>query len=241
MKKADKVISINEGLRNYTMHMGAQKEETIVIRAGVDIERFNLVGRKEIRERYGIRDEDILLFFMGWLYDFSGLREVAISLNDCRNRNIKLLIVGNGDLWDDLQSIRKRFHLEDRMIIVDWVPYKETPKYLAASDVCILPAYNNKIMKNIVPIKLYEYMASEKPVISSALQGIMMEFGDDSGIIYVEKQDQIINVAINLAKNGFISSLGKKARKYVEKNNWDNIVCQFERVLSSLGDNLNDQ
>jgi hypothetical protein len=55
--------------------MGANPEETYVVRAGIDLERYdpNIDG-SEIRDRYRIKEDDSVLFFMGWLYDFSGLK-----------------------------------------------------------------------------------------------------------------------------------------------------------------------
>ena len=37
-------------------------------------------------------------------------------------------------------------------------------------------------MQDIVPIKLYEYLAMAKPVIATRLPGIVMEFGEGNGI-----------------------------------------------------------
>ncbi len=231
MRNADKVISINEGLREYTIQMGAARENTEVIRAGVDIERFTSEGRKAIRERYGINDDDVVLFFMGWLYDFSGLKEVALELANCENNLIKLLVVGRGDLWDALQEIKKKHGLEKKIFTVDWVPYNDVPKYLSASDICILPAYNNDIMRNIVPIKIYEYMAAEKPVIATGIYGIMKEFGNDNGVIYIDISQDAIKKAAELVKFKSINKEGLKARKFVEKCSWGSITDKFEHAL----------
>lgn len=236
MKNADKVISINEGLREYTIQMGADKERTEVIRAGVELKRFNPVDRKAIRKKYGIKDEDVVLFFMGWLYDFSGLREVAMELarSSENYRNIKLLTLGKGDLWDTLQDIKREYKLEGRIIIVGWKPYEEIPKYLVASDICLLPPHKNDIMKNIVPIKMYEYMVAGKPVIATNLPGIVKEFGSNNGVIYINKPEETFKKAIELIKNGRIREEGRKARKFVEKCCWNNITDEFERILEEV-------
>lgn len=67
--------------------------------ASILIERYdpNTDG-SEIRKRYGIKDDDSVLFFMGWLYDFSGLKEVATELSKIKDEkpDIKLLIEGAG-------------------------------------------------------------------------------------------------------------------------------------------------
>lgn len=234
MKNADKVLSINEGLREYTINMGATKEKTEVISAGVDIESFSSEDGKSIRLKYGIKNDDIVLFFMGWLYDFSGLKEVALELAKVKNDNIKLLIVGKGDLWDTLHDIRKKYGLEKEIIVIDWVRYEDVPKYLSASDICLLPSYKNDIMRNIVPIKMYEYMAAGKPIISTDTYGIVKEFGNNSGIIYLDKPENAIRKAIDLVKNGKYVEFGGKSKMYVEGNSWKVITDKFERSLKEV-------
>ena len=57
--------------------------------------------------------------------------------------------------------------------------------------ICLLPAHKNEIMMNIVPIKIYEYMAMGKPVIATKLPGLVKEFGEDSGILLLIKQTML--------------------------------------------------
>lgn len=233
-KNADKVISINEGLREYTIQMGANPENTAVIRAGVDLERFSSASGDVIREKYGFNEEDVVLFFMGWLYAFSGLKEVATELAKSEYKKFKLLILGKGDLWDDLQIIKKDLGLDCRLITVDWSPYEEVPAYIAASDICILPAHNNDIMMNIVPIKMYEYMAAGKPVIATNLPGLKKEFGEGNGVVYVERPEDALERAVELIETEVVEEYGSKARGFVECCGWDDVVDEFEGVLEEV-------
>ena len=80
-----------------------------------------------------------------------------------------------------------------RSYLVGKKPYNEIPDFLAAADICILPAYpDEEIMQDIVPIKIYEYMAMGKPVITTMLPGIMKEFGEENGISYVNKPSEVL-------------------------------------------------
>ena len=237
LKKADRVITINEKLKDYAIRMGANPDKTYLVRAGIDLERYdpNIDG-SEIRERYGIEKDDSVLFFMGWLYDFSGLKEVATELSKIKDEkpNIKLLIVGDGDAFDGLQKIREKHHLDNQIILTGKQPYESIPAFIASSDICLLPAYNNEIMRDIVPIKMYEYMAMGKPVITTRLPGVIKEFGEGHGVIYIDKSEDVLKKAIELDKNGNIKEQGLKARKFVEKYNWDDIVDEFEGILEEL-------
>lgn len=235
MKRSDLIISINEGLREYTISMGADPDRTEVIRAGVNLDWFNNADRMKKRKELGIADDDIVLFFMGWLYEFSGLKEVASELmkQDPSSR-IRLLAVGEGDLWEKLQEIKVRSG--ERIITVGWQPYATIPDFLAAADICILPAKNNAIMQNIVPIKMYEYMAAGKPVIATKLPGIMKEFRSDNGVVYVENAGEVVRKAIELSHNGSMMQLGTVARQFVIANDWDTITDRFEQTLGGIVD-----
>lgn len=234
MKKADMVISINEMLRDYTIRMGADPKNAIVIRAGIDSKRYDpKVDGSEIRKKYGIGKNDFVLFFMGWLYHFSGLKEVAMELAKTKNKNlgIKILIVGEGDAYDSLQNIINENGLEEHVILAGQQPFEKIPEYIAAADVCMLPAYNNDIMRDIVPIKMYEYMAMGRPVVSTKLPGVMKEFGEGHGISYVDKPEDVLWKALDLAEKNKLSEEGANARKFVEKNDWEKVTDEFEGSL----------
>lgn len=240
LQQADRVLAINEKLKDYVIEAGACRERTQVLRAGIDTDRFDLTDKGDaIRQHYGLAKEDIVLFFMGWLYNFSGLKEVASELGQTegsrlktQDSRLKLLVVGEGDAYDELQRIREKYNLQDRLILTGKKPYQEIPALIAASDICLLPAYSNeKMMQDIVPIKMYEYMAMKKPVVATKLPGVMKEFGQDNGVVYVDRPEDVVAKAIELVQNGAVEKLGSKARGFVERYSWDNITDEFERII----------
>jgi len=106
LKSASRILTINDSLKEYVITLGAPPERTIVLRAGIDIEQYNPTNDgSAVREQYGITKDDTVLFFMGWLYNFSGLKEVALQLARTDNCNLKLLAVGEGDAHNELQKI----------------------------------------------------------------------------------------------------------------------------------------
>lgn len=237
LKNADKVITINEKLRDYAISIGANPDKTHVVKAGIDLERYDPnINGSEIRKKYGIKEDDKVLFFMGWLYHFSGLKEVTIEISKIKNEksNIKLLIVGDGDAFDDLQRIIKDNHLSDQIILTGKQPYESIPAFIASSDICLLPAYNNETMRDIVPIKLYEYLAMGKAVIATKLPGVMKEFGEDHGVIYVDKPEDALRRAIELIDNERVKEHGLKARDFVRNYGWNDVVDEFESILEEL-------
>lgn len=238
IRHSDLVLSINEGLREYTIRMGAPREKTDVIRAGIDLEKYDpeKVSGDEIRRQYGIGKDDTVLFFMGWLYHFSGLQEVTRDLAMIKEKypKIKLLIVGDGDAYEDLKKLREELHLEDRMILAGKQPFNKVPEFIAAADICLLPAHDNEIMHDIVPIKMYEYMAMGKPIVATKLYGVMTEFGEKHGLLYVDSSDRVMAEVLRIINSSEISSVGNEAKKFVEHNRWDDITTNFEKTLEGL-------
>ncbi len=234
IRTADIVIAINEKLREYTIAMGAKPDKTLVLKTGFDPQKFdpNTDGT-EIRNKYGIAPTDIVLLFVGWLYDFSGLKEVALEIAKRSDGRVKFLVVGDGDAYAEMCRIRDS-GLGDRVIVTGRQPYETVCKFIAASDVCLLPAHNNEIMRDIVPIKMYDYMAMKKPVVATRLPGLVKEFGQDNGVVYVDRPEDAVATAVGIAESGVGVSLGRKSREFVETHNWDAVTDEFERILEHV-------
>ena len=227
IKNSDEVICINKKLADFTDKFYTEPENIKVISAGIDFSKFKKINSNGIREEFGLKEDDLILFFMGWIYQFSGVKEVAKELKRKKYDHIKLFIVGDGDAYQDLVKIKDKYNLENQLILTGKQSYDKIPSLISIADICILPAYNNEIMKYIVPIKVYEYMAMGKSVIATKLPGLLTEFGYDNGIVYVNKPEDVIkqSLIVDAVKEG------KNARDCVKNNDWNLITNAFENIL----------
>lgn len=229
----DKLIVVNENLKDYVIKIGANKENVLLISTGVDIDHFDpSINGDSIRNSLGIKKDDIVLLFVGWLFHFSGLKEISRELARINNERIKIIILGEGDAYNDLVRIQQEYKLTGQLILTGKKHYSEIPKYIAAADICILPAYTKeKIMRDIVPIKLYEYAAMKKPTITTQLPGVMKRFGNENGVIFVDKPEDTIPKALELTDKNVLDDIGSKARIFAEQNSWKKITDKVESIL----------
>lgn len=238
IKNADLVITINKKLSEFAIGMGSREDSTILIDAGIDLNDFNPdLDASSIKKEYGINDGDVILFFMGWIYEFAGMKELASVLGENKDKypNFKILIVGDGDAYDDLCRIKEKYNLENQLILTGKQPYSKIPEFLASADFCLLPAYiDEPIMQDIVPIKLYEYLAMGKVVIATELPGISKEFGHGNGIEYVKEASQVLEAAENILNENKYSQIANSGREYVKNNDWEVIVDKFENAMNKL-------
>lgn len=237
LKESDAVVVINDVLKDFVIDLGSDPENTYVEKAGMDFNRFDSnISGESIRKKFGIKKDDKVILFVGWLYNFSGLQEVTKELCKVKDdyKNIKFLIVGEGDAFDELQSIVEKNNIQNRVILTSKQPYGSIPQFIAAADICLLPSHNNNIMKDIVPIKFYEYMAMKKPVISTRLPGVMREFSNNNGVNYVETPEDVFYKAIELINNDSLEKEGEKSWDFVKNNDWDKIISHFENLILSI-------
>lgn len=75
--------------------------------------------------------------------------------------------------------------------------YEELPEYLNHSSVCIIPFKVNNLTAAVTPLKLYEYLASSKPVVTTIMPDIIGLPGTRTAINYndfIKYIDEYINM-----------------------------------------------
>ena len=81
---------------------------------------------------------------------------------------------------------------------------------------------------------MYEYMAMKKPVIATRLPGVFQEFGQDNGVVYIERPEEVPGKALEILESNQAKELGERARRFVERNSWDTIAREFEDILEGV-------
>ena len=237
IKKSDIIFTINKGLTDSLIELNADPHLIHVIPGGIDFNRFDLlkVNPLAVREKYGISKNDLVLFFMGWIYDFSGLKEIILDMVNIKEKypHLKLIIVGEGDYFPELKQIVQNHNITDRVILTGKRPYEEIPDLIGAADICLLPVYNNEIMRDIVPIKMYEYLAMHKPVIATRLSGIFLEFGMSNGVVYINTPYEVLPKVLSLSENE-IKEISNQAKNFIANYGWDKIIINFEMELKKI-------
>ena len=69
---------------------------------------------------------------------------------------------------------------------------------------------------------------------SACVTKMTKEFGEDHGVIYVDKPEDVLKKAVELIENGNVEEEGRKAQRFVEKYNWGDIVGDFESILEEI-------
>ena len=237
-----KVLCSAPQLINYAIEMGAKEKNVEYFPLGFDPQVFKpMVKDQQLAHDLGISDNDKVILFVGTIYEFSGLENIIQKFGNIKDKikGIKFLIVGGGPNFEKIKSLVNKKKLSSDVILTNFKPQHEIPKFISLADVCINSFEINKITDRIIPIKIFEYLACGKPVLSTPLKGTMdLLPKEDFGIIYSPYDSFVESLTDILANTEKLEELGNKGLDYVIKNHdWNILADSLLKKLQNLVDN----
>ena len=233
VKHGWKVTAITVFIKNYAWNRNIRKD-IIVVPNGVDTRLFDpsKVNGKEIRYKNGVGNGEKLCVYAGRIDEVAGTEIILETAKLLKNEEkIKFMIVGEGnpEMVDKLSKC-------NNVILPGRIPKESVPEYLAAADCVFVPFPDNVASHGISPLKLFEALAMEKPVIASAISGIKEAVCQDPNVILVSNDPKCwASAVMDLVENCERSiQLRQNSRKLVcQKYNFDHLASVFDKVIES--------
>jgi len=237
-----KVLCSARPLIDYTIEMGAKEKNVEYFPLGFDPQTFKPMAKDQhLAHKLGISDNDKVILFVGTIYEFSGLENIIQNFETIKSKvkEIKFLIIGGGPNFEKIKSLVNKKKLKSDVILTNFKPQHEIPKFISLADVCINSFEINKITDRIIPIKIIEYLACGKPVLSTPLKGtIDLLPKEDFGIIYSPYDSFVENLSELLTNTEKLEELGNKGLDYVIKNHdWNILAESLLKKFENLVDN----
>lgn len=217
------VISVSTENKNRVLQTGLSVEDKIeVIPNAVDKMVFSPKDRKSLREKYGIKDTDFVICFVGGFINRKGSKRLSDAITQLNDPNIKSFFMGKAWSYDDCTPDCPGILLKDS------IPHEDLPDYLSASDVFVLPTLNEGCCNAIV-----EALSCGLPVISSNLP-FNDDILDDTCSVRVDPSNiEEIKNAISLLKND--KSLREKlAEGALKKSEALSIETRAKKILEFI-------
>lgn len=124
---------VRKMLENYGI--GPDGRKVFVTPTGIEAEPFeDHSGRAEVRAKYGVDDDTVLLFSIGRLGKEKNFEELLQYVNKLKEKNLRLMIVGDGPDRGELENTVERLNLGDRVIFTGMVAHEKVASCYAAAD-----------------------------------------------------------------------------------------------------------
>jgi glycosyltransferase involved in cell wall biosynthesis len=220
-------------------------ERLRMVSAAVNLRLFRPepVAGEAVRLRYNLQGKKVIGYvgtFPGW----HGVNELMSSMKRTLLRCPASVLFMVGPYFESAKELAMERGLEGSVIFSGPVPYESVPAYIAACDVLCAP-YNpaaspRRAKEGIgAPLKVLEYMACEKPVITTNVPPIPDVVVDhENGLLVppgdvAELSDAVVGI---LQDTALASRLGERGRRSVEsKYSWDvfteELISDLQKVI----------
>jgi glycosyltransferase involved in cell wall biosynthesis len=157
-------IVVSAALKEFLVQEGVPERQITVMHNAVDPRVFDpRVSGEEVRRRYRLNGH-VVAGFIGWIRDWHGLEGLIEAVHGAKliARGLRLLIVGTGPSFPEVQRRMRAFGLEDGIILAGPVAHAEVPAHIAALDIALQP----RATAYACPMKLVEYMAMGRCIVA---------------------------------------------------------------------------
>ncbi len=241
LKKMDGIICTNEWkMKQLAEQFGIAPEKMIVATNGFDDALFAPIATAnatQLKQKLGFATDKPLILYSGHFYDWKGAHIVAEAAAFLPE--VKVVLMGGSD--SEVQSFTKKYAMCHNITILGHKPYSEVPEYLGAADVLVLPnsmqTSDPRLAKyseyDTSPIKMFEYMASGRPIVASNLPSLR-EILDEKTAVFFET-DNPKNLAERiqqlLSDSEQRKNLSQNAREKVQAYSWKK---RAEKIIQFL-------
>ncbi len=226
LKRADKIVAVTQETKDFliqTHNINSQKISLIPLGVDTDFFKFDNKTRLSVRKKFKIKENDVALIFSGTIVRRKGIELLLEALSEIKNENVKLLIVGSGDVsyMKELKDLSRRFEIQNKVIFAGFVKKEAVKNYFSAADIGVWPGNNS--------VSIMEAMACKLPIIMVDLQ-LSHLVSYNNGIKFPQNNKEKLKDALNKIIND------KKLRLNMANNSlnvikkyysYDSIAKQF--------------
>jgi len=238
LKFSNRIVTVTEGIKKELLKKYKVSPSKIkVVPNGANTSLFRPVSTLKCRRELRLKEGFFYICFVGNIVYWQGLDYLVKSAPLILKKipNVKFLIVGDGPTKEDLLRLVKQENLTKNFIFINSVPYRDVPKYINASDICVL--YKIPMKSGFSPLKLYEYMACKKPVVATDTKGLEIVKENNTGLLVApQNSTKLAEAIITLLKDEELrKKMGENGRNLVVKNySWNASVKKIINIFEDF-------
>jgi glycosyltransferase involved in cell wall biosynthesis len=226
------VTTCTEANRDYLVtEVGLARDQVHVCRHGIDLARFTLPARSPRPGR---------ILSVGRLVPKKGFDVLIAACGELARRGIgfDLVIVGGGDLREELLGLAREHGIEDRISMLGSRPQDEVIEHLAQAEVFALaPQVLPNGDRDGIPNVLLEAMAAGVPVVATAVSGIpeIITDGETGRLVPQRRPDLLADALAELltdpARRDGLGAAGQRAVR--EAMSWQSAITPLLALLAA--------
>lgn len=239
LRSADASFCVSNAARDHFLEKRKAPDSLKVISNGVDLDRFSPGRGEEIRSSLGIADK-IVVGFVGSFHYWHGVDNLAevVKRSIAENPDIHFLLIGQGGpMQDMLRKALSENDVHNKVTFTGYIEHDRIPDHVAAMDIVLAP-YPQLDFFYYSPVKVYEYMACGKPVITTRT-GQLAELIADGQNGFLTEPGALSDILDHISKlsrdKEARERIGKEARKLIEaSHSWNHKARELEKICQQV-------
>src|SRR4029077_9044924 len=211
-----------------------------IVENGVETDLFRLdPAAMEVRKQLKVEDR-FLICYIGTMGNAHGLETLITAAEELQVALPRALFlrVGEGAKKERIVKLAAARALTNIQFLGQQ-PRERIPAYISAADLCLVTLKKTELFKTVIPTKLLEYMACERPVIV-AVDGQARQIIEEAGAgVFVEPENSqaLVRAILDLAEDSeHRRQMGASGRQYiVNKFSREKTARDYITVLEALG------
>lgn len=191
----------------------------------------------EARQKLGLPLDKSIFILQGAGININRGAEEAVEAMRYLNNSL-LLIIGGGDVFDDLKILVNKTGLNDKVQFTGKLPYPELMRFTRASDVGL--SLDKDISLNYrysLPNKIFDYIQAGIPVLASSLpevQKVIKQY--EAGEIIIDHKPETIAAALHKMISDTTASELRKAKLDIaaKELNWDHEKLKLLEIFRNI-------
>ncbi|MGA3103012.1 MAG: glycosyltransferase family 4 protein [Terriglobales bacterium] len=240
-RHADRIVVVTPAFKEHLIRYWNVPEGKIsIVENGVETDLFLPVSSAmNLRLQLGLEDH-FLICYIGTMGNAHGLDTLIAAAEDLRTSmpNAMFLVIGEGAEKQrivELATVRGLVNLQ----FLGQQPREQIPAYVSSADLCLVMLKKTELFKTVIPTKLLEYMACERPVIV-AVDGQarqIIEEADAGVFVEPENHRALAKAIIDLAQDpNRRLRMGTNGRQYiVNRLSRQKTAQDYITVLQEIG------
>jgi glycosyltransferase involved in cell wall biosynthesis len=184
LTKATGIIAVSDPLAEIWIENSISKDKIKVIPNGVCLEYYKSYNSSIIpKSMYNKLRDKIIIGYIGTFTVNHDVHVVVEGFSQAISTvpNIRLLLMGDGPFTQEIRRRTDSLDITDKVIFTGKILHKHVPAYLRLCDIAVNPM--RQVYKEAfigVPIKMFEYMASKLPIISTDMPNLRQLLNDSA-------------------------------------------------------------
>jgi glycosyltransferase involved in cell wall biosynthesis len=234
-RQADVVVSANESFRRLAIERGGKDpDDVVVVRNGPDLAQFRLKEPDAALKR----GKPYLLAYAGVMGRQDGIDYAirALAALHQRRQDWRAVLMGDGETLPEARDLATRLGLGDVVDFPGWTAHDDLLSVLSTADVCLAPDPKTAANDISTLIKIMEYMALARPVVSFDLAESRFSAGPAGAFVPSDDVEEFARAIDRLLDDpGRRAAMGAAGRERVERElSWQHSEAALGRVYERL-------